>query len=135
MTDRLIQMSDTTCGMPKAFHRLINAAAAVSGFCVSSMHGPAAIRVGGTTQASQSVTAWFDVEVRNGVGPYTYRWVGSNTTGPSAGITFYSHGGAPQTYTTSVTVSVTDEGSSLPAALRTETRVLYITVTDDGPRS
>lgn len=132
VTDRLIQMSDTTCGMPKAFHRLVNAAAAVSGFCVSSLHGPNAIRVGGTTPESQQVTVWFNVTVRSGVGPYTYRWVGSNSTGSSAPITFWSYGGAPQTYTTSVTVSITDEGSSLPPALRTETRTLYVTVVDDG---
>lgn len=132
VTDRLIQMSDTTCGMPKAFHRLVNAAAAVSGFCVGNMHGPTAIGVGGTTQESQSVTIWYSVQVRNGVGPYSYHWVRSNSTGPSAPITFYSYGGAGGYRTTSVTVSITDEGSSLPPALRTETRQLFISVNDRG---
>lgn len=132
VTNRMIQMSDTTCGMPQAFHRLINAAAAVSGFCVSNMYGPTAIGVGGTTEESQSVTIWYSVQVRNGVGPYSYRWVGSNSTGPSAPITFYSYGGAGGYRTASVTVSITDEGSSLPPALRTETRNLFISVNDRG---
>lgn len=132
VTDRLIQMSDTTCGMPKAFHRLVNAAAAVSGFCVSSMHGPTAIHVGGSTPESQSVTIGYDVQVRGGVGPFTYRWVESSSTGPNANITFWSYGGAPRTYLASVNISVTDEGSTLPSALRTETRSVIVTVMDDG---
>lgn len=106
---RLVNTAGTRCGMPSAWHLLVNAEAAVGGLCISSgaIGGPDFYTFD-RPDSPDLVYVEFSVAVSGGSGPVAITWW-NGTTGPT--LTYPVWKGD---YTASVSVEIRDAGSSNP---------------------
>jgi len=115
--DRIINTSGLSCGMPSAWHRLVNAEAAVGGLCPAGTIGPTSISFDNGEPAKD---VSLQVSVTGGNGPIEYTW-SNGATGTSTVFSVPNWGSAYDYY---AYVSVRDGGSSNPRL--TLTHVIHV---------
>ncbi len=129
--DRLVATSDTLCGLPKTWHRLVNAGAAVGGLCVpkSAVYGSSAV---GLTISQPYKEATYTVNFSGGIGPFAYRW--SNGASTQTATYSFDLPSTYESYTVDIWVEVTDLGNPADVELRTKrVQVNYIRTSPDDP--
>lgn len=111
---RIWSTSSTACGMPPAWHRLVNAEAAVGGICVVDglISGPSSISF---IDPDPSVKyANYSVTVTGGIGSIEYSWREGTETTATHTHTFVDPG---YDYAAPVEVAIRDAGTGNPGLL------------------
>jgi len=109
---RIWSTSAGACGMPSAWHRIVNAEAAVGGLCLVDglISGPSSISFDGPEPGVEYGN--YSVTVTGGNGPIEYSWREGTETGPTHTHTFLDPG---WDYTAHVDVIIRDAGTTNPA--------------------
>ena len=107
VVDRLLSTAGLACGMPTAFHKLVNAEAAVGGICLVNNDFHQASEVIFTNESPEILYVPYSVFATGGDGPLEYTWT-NHTTGPSTSYGFPNLG---YDYVTVVSVTIRDTGN------------------------